>query len=636
MPKKLELYIPDNITVQASGPTQVIYPPAITKFGRRPVTVHYSKASGSIFPIGETQVTVKAVDKDNYTVSGGFIIRVDSAPPPITLQIVTPSVASGQLGIFYSQQLIGSGGVLPYSWALTGGALPNGVSLNGDTLQGTPTQQGNFNFQIRLQDNVGTQVFRNYTLTIDFVTLLISNNSPLSDALQNSPYSEQFEAANGTGPFTWQRIAGAFPTGMNMNAAGLYSGTPTVVQTANFTLRVTDALGNTGTKAFEHEVFVAGAFDTYYEDNGTFGGRPEIFTVGGSRRLFRLDNQNQINQFSQGGASSGNAYDPVYNACRLTIPTWTNQIFILAAQCNPGDTSIRVNIIPPAQGAFTNGKGVKIGTEQMIKDGQSINNGDGTFSFPVTRGLYGPQLTHAAGSNINIGTNSLPGQVRVPINTIANQSHRYVIAWDCRWSSLFATFPKLIPAPQKSWQFASDGIWWESRMKYDGRTTSVVPGFNPNLHVGAIDVRSYNQLGGTVPWANVPPSQLLCSDIVCSPVRVTDNSPVQPMSGQFIIFPERWTRIWEEVETGVNNYTPISLWIADEVQNPVQIYDRIPTTMRHDSNPPFVIDQFYHEFNTSEDDLLRPNGEDLQFWVRGPGILIDPPLNWAFLRVKPF
>ncbi|MEV0457279.1 fibronectin type III domain-containing protein [Catellatospora methionotrophica] len=64
-----------------------------------------------------------------------------------------------------------------------------------------------------------------------------------------TPYSHQLTVNGGTGPFTWSVSAGSLPDGITLNAAtGLLSGTPTVAGTSSFTVRVTDAVGQSATR----------------------------------------------------------------------------------------------------------------------------------------------------------------------------------------------------------------------------------------------------------------------------------------------------------------------------------------------------------------------------------------------------
>ena len=71
---------------------------------------------------------------------------------------------------------------------------------------------------------------------------VIQNGTPPGGA-QNVGYTYQFTAAGDT-PITWSVVApGALPTGLTLSAAGLLSGTPTVLETQAFTVRATNVQG---------------------------------------------------------------------------------------------------------------------------------------------------------------------------------------------------------------------------------------------------------------------------------------------------------------------------------------------------------------------------------------------------------
>ena len=60
---------------------------------------------------------------------------------PASLVISTSSLPNGQTGAAYSATLAATGGVSPYTWSLTSGTLPAGLTLNASTgaITGTPS-----------------------------------------------------------------------------------------------------------------------------------------------------------------------------------------------------------------------------------------------------------------------------------------------------------------------------------------------------------------------------------------------------------------------------------------------------------------------------------------------------------------
>ncbi|HVB05115.1 MAG TPA: putative Ig domain-containing protein, partial [Acidimicrobiales bacterium] len=64
--------------------------------------------------------------------------QLASAPP---LSVTTTSLPAGQVGASYSASLAATGGTMPYTWAVTTGSLPPGLSLDASTgaITGKPT-----------------------------------------------------------------------------------------------------------------------------------------------------------------------------------------------------------------------------------------------------------------------------------------------------------------------------------------------------------------------------------------------------------------------------------------------------------------------------------------------------------------
>lgn len=54
-------------------------------------------------------------------------------------------------------------------------------------------------------------------------------------------YNEGLGVSGGTPPYVWSVTTGALPAGLNLDTAGVISGTPTAVETPTFTVTVTAA-----------------------------------------------------------------------------------------------------------------------------------------------------------------------------------------------------------------------------------------------------------------------------------------------------------------------------------------------------------------------------------------------------------
>jgi subtilisin family serine protease len=93
------------------------------------------------------------------------LLLTDGALP---LSITTASFPNATFATSYSVDLQGAGGTAPYAWAVTDGALPAGLILDGSgEISGAPTVQGNFTFTVEVSDADGATAER--TLTLDVV-----------------------------------------------------------------------------------------------------------------------------------------------------------------------------------------------------------------------------------------------------------------------------------------------------------------------------------------------------------------------------------------------------------------------------------------------------------------------------------
>src|SRR5438105_2218661 len=78
-----------------------------------------------------------------------------AAPLSAQVSIATASLPGGTVGAGYSQSVSAAGGSQPYTWSVSSGALPNGLSLNAGTgaITGTPTTVESPSFTIHVVDN---------------------------------------------------------------------------------------------------------------------------------------------------------------------------------------------------------------------------------------------------------------------------------------------------------------------------------------------------------------------------------------------------------------------------------------------------------------------------------------------------
>jgi len=203
--------------------------------------------SGTPTTTGVVNFTVTATDHATgtgpYSTSGTYTLTT-SAP---TITVSPTTLIAATVGAAYSQTATASGGAAPYSYALTAGALPAGLSMNSSTgaITGTPTAGGTFNFTVTATDANSYTGSRAYSLTVSAATVTVSP-STLPGATVATAYSQTILASGGTGSYTYAVTAGSLPAGLTLSSNGTLSGTPTSGGAFNFTVTATDSSTGTG------------------------------------------------------------------------------------------------------------------------------------------------------------------------------------------------------------------------------------------------------------------------------------------------------------------------------------------------------------------------------------------------------
>jgi Putative Ig domain len=138
--------------------------------GFTPAKSVHASIAGVPTTVQTSTFTVRATDANGLQATRTYTIRIN---PAITLAITPQQWAPLTVGSFGNLWIDGSGGVRPYRWARTAGALPTGMSLiqdnpNGPLVRvgGTPTTRGTFGFTLRLTDAQGATVSRTFSVTV--------------------------------------------------------------------------------------------------------------------------------------------------------------------------------------------------------------------------------------------------------------------------------------------------------------------------------------------------------------------------------------------------------------------------------------------------------------------------------------
>ncbi|HSB12294.1 MAG TPA: putative Ig domain-containing protein, partial [Blastocatellia bacterium] len=196
---------------------------------------------------GSFSVTIQVTDSRSQIAQKTLTITVTEPPFGITTSTLSPATK----GVSFSQQLSAAGGKPPYTWTVTAGALPGGLTLASSTgiISGTPAASGTFSFTVTATDAQSTSAGKALSIVVAEPPLGITTSSG-SPATRGISFSQQLTATGGKPPYTWAVTLGALPTGLTLAAStGIISGTPIVSGAFGFTVTATDAQSATAGKA---------------------------------------------------------------------------------------------------------------------------------------------------------------------------------------------------------------------------------------------------------------------------------------------------------------------------------------------------------------------------------------------------
>jgi len=160
----------------------------------------------------------------------------------LPLAVTTTLLPSGRAGAAYSATLSATGGTGSTRWAVTGGALPPGLTLStAGLLSGTPSTDGSYAVTVTATDanDPLNKVTVAYTIDIWPGVKIVTTSLP--GAKMKTPYSYTLQAAYVQGTGTWSIAGGSLPNTMSLSSGGVLSGTPKNPGSWSVTVRVKDA-----------------------------------------------------------------------------------------------------------------------------------------------------------------------------------------------------------------------------------------------------------------------------------------------------------------------------------------------------------------------------------------------------------
>jgi large repetitive protein len=264
--------------------TPTFSPAAGTYISAQSVTISDSTSGATIYYTadGSTPTTSSANYNGPITVSSSETIHaiatasgfttsvVESAAymivTPLSITTTASQIPGGTVNTPYAGvTLAATGGVAPYTWSISSGGLPAGLSLNSSTgtISGTPTTAGLSSFTIQVADSELSP--QKATLPASIAsssgTLAITTTS-LPAGTDGAAYSQTLATSGGVPPLTWSvGTSPALPAGLSLaSSTGAISGTPTGVSATSPQFTVTDAAKNTASASLQFVVNPAPGF----------------------------------------------------------------------------------------------------------------------------------------------------------------------------------------------------------------------------------------------------------------------------------------------------------------------------------------------------------------------------------------
>jgi len=356
---------------------------------------------------------------DTIRITDGLECATSCVGEPCPRITISPaSLPAGTLNTAYSQTLTASGGATPYSFALSAGTLPNGLTLSSTgALSGTPTQGGAFDITVRATDASGCSGTRSYRLVINCPAITFAPTS-LPAGIINTAYNQTITAIGGAAPYSFAVTAGALPGGLTLAAGGAISGTPNIAGTFSFTVTATDASNCTGTGSYSLSIGVLPGAQSgvlYVLNNSVSGNRIYGYAVN--------ETTGALGPLPGFPISTGGVGVDLFISEHLTIDRANQRLYAI----NGGSNTVSAYTINPTTGALTPlpFNPINLGSGSWVTiaahpSGSPLVIGDGNIagrlaSYQITA----TTATAAAGSPFSTGSTR-------PVSTVFSQDGAYV------------------------------------------------------------------------------------------------------------------------------------------------------------------------------------------------------------------
>jgi Putative Ig domain/IPT/TIG domain len=134
--------------------------------------------SGTPTNSGTFSFTVTVTDSDSPATTASAQLSIVVKPAPLAVTTAGLPAATG--GTAYTATLAATGGTTPYSWSVTAGSLPPGLTLNSSTgvIFGIPTVAGTYSFTVTVTDAENPAMTASAALSISVSGPVITSLNP--------------------------------------------------------------------------------------------------------------------------------------------------------------------------------------------------------------------------------------------------------------------------------------------------------------------------------------------------------------------------------------------------------------------------------------------------------------------------
>jgi Putative Ig domain len=311
--------------------------------------------------------------------------------PPTPVSITTTTLTQGTVNTSFSAALAATGGSGTYTWSVSSGSLPTGLTLSSaGVITGTPTAAGLSSFTVQAEDSEKTpeMATQPLKLAISGGNLTITS-LPLQGGQVGQAYTFPLAAKGGVPPYTWAvDSTNPLPPGLTLSN-GTISGIPTTAGNYTVGLSVTDSASNTVSQTGPLAIAASGAslpngaYSFVFSGTGPHG----AVALNGS---FLLETPSVIGSYDENIGSTGSITNQTIagitlvpgtnglSQLKLQLAGGASVTFALAAPASivtlGNDTAIRIIEFDDTTGSGTRGSGVMKVSNGATTTSSIVNN----------------------------------------------------------------------------------------------------------------------------------------------------------------------------------------------------------------------------------------------------------------------